>query len=805
MLRTAPQGPYRRVVPARRPGPRPRRRRPPTLQELEPRALLSAGPPGDGPPLPPTIAITYTPWATSQPGDGSPTPPPLASASLGDSTSVEGTTGPLVSFTTAGVPVPWPDPLAQALARAVAKVVEAGGTGPSDADLTSDLGDPNAMFVGPMAPASETPAGPTPSPPSTPPEGGGDSGEVSFGPGQPPLIGPMPPDEEGRVVSLAAADLEGDGRKEVLMADQQRDLILLQSGGARPIPLLQHADGLRAPGQIVLADLNGDGLLDLIVANPGGDNILVFPGLGGGRFGAEVNGGQGIPVGEDPDWVTVADLDGDGIPDLVVCDRGSDDVAILNGRGTGGDWTLVPGPRLSVGAGPAAAVVKDVNGDGQPDLLVSDSRANTVTLLPGLGGSFDDRHPVVYHVGQDPGPLFYGPFVRGTGMDLVTVNAGSDDLTLITSLDGARPKIRTISVGGLHPQAAFAVDPGNGVLDLVVASSGDGRISLLQGGDTLSLASTFVDPDLPHPTAMALSGAGGGQLSFFAATAERAAADLVSLNLGGALPPTVPESDFGPTPPRSPDADQLAAGLPAVALLLPLPGSSLDTVATLVAGAPDLQSAQDGADSPEVQAMPLITMLSPTVARPGQGAGQLGDDHGDLGDDEAAGEARDGGGPAAGALLSWARFVVGLDEAFEASRLDDPEPLAAVARLDLGATTRPRDEEPIDDPRPSASARDESLPAIDAGPPDSTGEPLSPVEAPAPPAVPVGVGSRSADGATPSPARRVGKGVAISTSLLLVVRLFAVLHLRHRPPRIGSSPSSGGPARAGRPPNVRPV
>ena len=75
--------------------------------------------------------------------------------------------------------------------------------------------------------------------------------------------------------------------------------------------------------------------------------------------------------------ITVSDVNLDGIPDLVVANRGSNDVSILYGTGTGASWTMKYGPRLqSNGTGPVSTLVKDVTGDGIPDILVSNSQSS---------------------------------------------------------------------------------------------------------------------------------------------------------------------------------------------------------------------------------------------------------------------------------------------------------------------------------------------------------------------------------------------------------------------------------------------
>ena len=147
-----------------------------------------------------------------------------------------------------------------------------------------------------------------------------------------------------------------------------------------------------SPGAVKLADLNGDGIPDLIVANSGSNNVLVYPGLGNGQFGPATNGGHGYFVGTNPTGIAVANLNGQ--PDLIVANTGSNDVSILLGQGTGSSWTLMPGPRIKTDAGPVAVAVGDILGTGKIDLAVANQQANNVQVFPGVGGGFfDDRRP----------------------------------------------------------------------------------------------------------------------------------------------------------------------------------------------------------------------------------------------------------------------------------------------------------------------------------------------------------------------------------------------------------------------------
>jgi hypothetical protein len=135
---------------------------------------------------------------------------------------------------------------------------------------------------------------------------------------------------------------------------------------------------------VAVADLNYDGLPDLVTANFGSDNVSVLLGRGDGTFAAE----QRFAVGGRPTSVVVADVNHDGLPDLVTANFGSDDVSVLLGRG---DGTFAAEQRFAVGVGadPTSVAVADLNGDLTPDLAITDSRFSAVTVLLGRGdGTF---------------------------------------------------------------------------------------------------------------------------------------------------------------------------------------------------------------------------------------------------------------------------------------------------------------------------------------------------------------------------------------------------------------------------------
>jgi large repetitive protein len=467
-------------------------------------------------------------------------------------------------------------------------------------------------------------------------------------------------------VALAVADF-GNGTKALIFANQGLDHVVIDYGGVQ-----QTFTGLLAPGAVTVTDpihdLNGDKIPDLIVANSGSNNVLVYLGLGNGQFGPALNGGHGFFAGTNPVGISVADVNGDGRPDLVVANKGSNDVSILLNQPQGNSLTFTPGPRLKAGSGPVSTVVQDVTGDGIPDILVSDSQSNQVRLLRGIGqGFFNDTNPQIFDVGVQPGPLFVGNFTRPGQLDLVTVNAGSNDLTLIPDfLHGGQPQ--EFFSGGTYPVAALPDDfNGDGLTDLLVANNGDGRLALFLGGlDGLDLAASMEDLVGLHPTALALDALTGNLLRFYVGT-EGGDPALLELNVPAApVTPAVLLAQLQLQP-----LSESSLALIATLLIVPedtTPGESEATNA-VPAGSPDAAGALPNQPSPPVSVV--------------DGTGDDADT-----EDQEEGEAAQVV-PTPAVLTPLARFVSGLDEAFEKVRLDAqrgkiaPGPRAAVAAREI--------------------------------------------------------------------------------------------------------------------------
>jgi hypothetical protein len=497
--------------------------------------------------------------------------------------------------------------------------------------------------------------------------------------------------ESGRSEALAVLP-NGSPTPDVVIADQGLDKVVVNYAAGLTKTVADSSSGLLAPGAVKLADLSGDGIPDLIVANSGSNNVLVYPGLGNGQFGPELNGGKGFFTGTNPVSITVANLN--GRPDLIIANQGSNDVSILLNVGTAdGGFTFVPGPRLKGGLGPTSTAVADVPGDPFPDLLISDGGSNEVRLLRGVGGGFfADQDPRIYPVGSDPVQVMVGPFLPNQGPEILAVNRDSNDVTVISNFTSSTRVFDTVSTGGLGPVAALGVTfPGRALESLVIANEGDGVFTLLGGPGGLALEQTQTRPDLPEPSALDFGAVSGDEVMFYATTAGQEAAFSLAFILPG----------FSPSVTPVPGSSSAAAEAPAQ--LVALSETSLTLLVTVLSPTPSATPpAPTGSAAAVTTTLPVAhgdsvfgenATGSPAAVNtaffavpPSQGQGLFTPLQPGKSEGEEAVEAAPGTPVAQGAapVSPWVQSILGVDEAFQEIRqenrdglLDDGAPAAS--------------------------------------------------------------------------------------------------------------------------------
>ncbi|MFP4502307.1 MAG: FG-GAP repeat domain-containing protein [Candidatus Hydrogenedentota bacterium] len=255
------------------------------------------------------------------------------------------------------------------------------------------------------------------------------------------------------------------------------------------------------PLALAIADVNSDGLPDVLAVNEADGTLSVLRKAATGGFALH----EEYAAGPGPLALAVADFNNDGAPDAAVANNDSGDLSVLLNLGEGdyGDEARIAAPVAEPDIRHIAAA--DLDGDGTVDLVTANAGTNTVSVFLGNGdGTFmywDDlaagdgpRYVLLLDLNADGRP------------DIVTANRDSNDLSVFRSNDdGAYDPAVNVPVD-TNPRAIAPIDLDHNALpDLVVSNTGAGSLSLLPGaaGGTFDPAVHVPLDDLPTRLAVA--------------------------------------------------------------------------------------------------------------------------------------------------------------------------------------------------------------------------------------------------------------------------------------------------------------
>lgn len=191
--------------------------------------------------------------------------------------------------------------------------------------------------------------------------------------------------------ALAVADLNGDGFHDLVVAHGSQSLTLLNQAGAG-FQIGQTLDF--NAGRFLFADLDGDGRPDLLARHADSGGVVIFPGQTGGTLGAAI----ALPVRARE--LAALDLDGDGDADLVIAPADGGSLRWLENTGAFGFSPARP----AAAARASMMVAGDRDGDGHADLHIGDARDAGLTLLASFAGRPYERWAGDFDLGDAAGP-----------------------------------------------------------------------------------------------------------------------------------------------------------------------------------------------------------------------------------------------------------------------------------------------------------------------------------------------------------------------------------------------------------------
>ncbi len=306
-------------------------------------------------------------------------------------------------------------------------------------------------------------------------------------------------------IGVAISDLDGDGKPDIAVTNPADNTVSVLRNSGSPGSIT--ASSFQAkfdfatdinPERLAIGDLNGDGKPDLVTVNnrtfSGPSSLSVFqntstPGsISASSFAAKVD----FATNQWTTHVALADLDNDGKTDMVATSETANKVSVFRNAVNGpiGSNSFAAKIDFTTGSGPTNVAVGDVDNDGKPDVVVTNSSSNTVSVLKNTSssGAISFAAKVDFSAGLEPNSVAIGDLDGDGKPDLTVANFNNHTISLYrnTATDGV------INSSSFASRVIFTTGSTSYPIDVALANlDGDAKVDIVVVNRSLWTVSVF--------------------------------------------------------------------------------------------------------------------------------------------------------------------------------------------------------------------------------------------------------------------------------------------------------------------------
>ena len=281
-------------------------------------------------------------------------------------------------------------------------------------------------------------------------------------------------------VAIAAADLDGDSKADLVTANQSTNnfsTILTKGTNAN-----YTFAGVNSPAGIAIGDLNGAGGLDVVMTNGGNNTVVAFLGATDGTFTAVNSAGF---VLASPKSVTIGDFDGDNVTDAMIANSGTNKVTFCKGQNNG---TFACAQNIPLSGNPSSVAAGEFDGDTKLDFAAAYQNVDQVGIVKNTGGGGYSEATVT--VASQPVFLVAADVTGDGKLDLIVASKGASAVTaFVNNGSGVFTAATATSVGTGTLGVAVGDFDGDGKADFAAIDAMGDRIYVFHGKND----GTFID------------------------------------------------------------------------------------------------------------------------------------------------------------------------------------------------------------------------------------------------------------------------------------------------------------------------